>query len=133
MIGETRLLVAGLVLAGLITAAALVAFASSACPVQLPQQPCADAARNVTAVVVLAAGGVALLVTPFALLAEFVLQRRILYRGAWWRAARRGLLAGLMVAALSGLRLAGSLSVPVVIFVVVLAVIVERFLATTDR
>lgn len=133
MIGETRLVVAGLVLAGLIAGAVLVAFASNACPIQLPQQPCPDAARNVTAVVVLAAGGVALLVTPFALLAEFVLQGRILYRGAWWRAARRGVLAGLTVAALSGLRLAGSLSVPVVIFVLVLVVIVERFMATTDR
>lgn len=133
MIGETRLLVAGLVLAGLLGGAALVGFAASACPVQLPQQPCPDAARNVTAVVVLGAGSVALLVTPFALLAEFVLRRRILYRGAWWRAARRGALAGLTVAALGGLRLAGTLSVPVVIFVLVMAVVVERFLASTDR
>jgi ABC-type Mn2+/Zn2+ transport system permease subunit len=84
-------------------------------------------------VVALAAATVALLVTPFAFLGEFVVRRRIIYRGAWWRAARRGLLSALLLAALAGLRLGGALTVPAAIFVAILAVLVERFLATRDR
>ena len=55
----------------------------------------------------------------------FVVRGRILYRGAWGRAIRRGLLAGGAVAALGGLRLGGALTVPVAIFVVLLAGAVE--------
>ena len=69
------------------------------------QQPCPDAARNLVIGIGLAALAVGLLVTPFAFLGEFVARRRIVYRGAWARAARRGLLAGLVVAVLAGLRL----------------------------
>ena len=64
---------------------------------------------------------------PFAFLGEFVVRRRIVYRGAWARAVRRGLLVGLVVITLAGLRLGGALSVPVAIFVVLLAGAAEWF------
>ena len=76
---------------------------------------------------------VALLVTPFAFLGEVMARRRIVYRGAWWRAARRGALAGLVIAALAGLRLGDVLSVPIAIFVVILAGVMEWFFARRDR
>ncbi|MCP5775783.1 hypothetical protein NL389_38755, partial [Klebsiella pneumoniae] len=79
------------------------------------------AARNLVIGIGLAAAAVGLIVAPFAFLAEFVARRRIVYRGAWARAARRGLLAGLVVATLAGLRLGGALGVPTAIFVLILA------------
>ncbi|MDQ2934841.1 MAG: hypothetical protein M3R49_07640 [Chloroflexota bacterium] len=130
MSAEHRLWVLGLVGLGVLAGVGLVAFAANTCPVELPGQPCPDAQRNVVVVVVLAAASVALLVTPFAFLAELLVQRRIVYRGAWWRAGRRGGLAGLLVATLAGLRLGGALSVPAFIFIVVLAIVVERFLTS---
>jgi hypothetical protein len=123
--GRHRVLVVGLVLLALLDVAALVAFAANACPVATSGSPCPGAATNRIIVVALAALGIALFVTPFAFLAEFVVRRRIVYRGAWGRAIRRGVLAGAAVAALAGLRLGGALTVPVGIFVVLLAVLVE--------
>ncbi len=78
-------------------------------------------------VVTLAAATVGLTVIPFALLAEFAVRRRILYRGAWRRATRRGVLVALAIAAIAGLRLGGALSVPVTLFVLSLAAAVEWF------
>lgn len=130
MSARHRLWVLGLVGLGLLAGIGLVVFAANACPVELPGQPCGDAQRNVVIVVILAAASVALLVTPFAFLAEIVVQRRIVYRGAWWRAGRRGALAGMLVATLAGLRLGGALTVPSAIFIVVLAIVVERFLTS---
>ncbi len=75
----------------------------------------------------------ALLVTPFAFLGEIITRRRIVYRGAWLRAARRGVLVGLVVAILAGLRLGGALSVPVALFVVILAGVVEWLAARRER
>jgi len=122
-----RLLALGLVLAAVVAGLALAVFAANACPAELPGQPCPDAPRNRAIVVSLAAVSVGLLVAPFAYLAEFLIGRRIVYRGAWLRAARRGLLAGAVVAVLAGLRLGGALSVPVGLFVLILAGIVEWF------
>lgn len=133
MSGRHRLAVGALILLGVMAVLALVAVASGACPVELEFQPCPDAARNRTAVVMLAAGGAALLVIPFAFLGEIMARRRIVYRGAWVRATRRGLLVGLVIATLAGLRLGGALSVPVAIFVVILAGVTEWFLVRRDR
>jgi hypothetical protein len=124
-----RLTVAGLAIAGIACAAVLLAFAANACPTDAPGQPCPDAARNRAVVVTLAALCVGLLVAPFAFLADFALNRRIVYRGAWWRAGRRAALAALVVAVVAALRLGGALTVPVLIFVVLLAIIVERFVS----
>jgi hypothetical protein len=122
---RTRLAVAVLALLAVLAVGLLVLFASVACPSDTPQQPCPGAGTNRVVVIALAALAVGLLVTPFALLSEFVIRGRILYRGAWGRAIRRGLLAGGAVAALGGLRLGGALTVPVAIFVVLLAGAIE--------
>jgi len=84
---------------------------------------------NRTIVIGLAGLAVALTITPFAFLAEFVVRRRIAYRGGWRRAIRRGVLCGAIVGALAGLRVGGALTVPVAIFVVLLAALVEWFAA----
>ena len=133
MSGRDRTVVAGLILAGIFAAIVLVTFAGNACPVDTAAHPCPDAARNVAIGVALAAVSVALLVVPFAYLAEAVARRGMVYRGAWARASRRGILAALTVAALAGLRLGGVLSVPIGLFVLVLAGIAEWLIARTDR
>lgn len=121
MTARHRLIVAALILAAALAAAALLAFASVACPADTEAQPCPAAGRNLVIGVALAALSVALLVTPFAFLGEVLARRRIVYRGAWRRAARRGALAGLVLAALAGLRLGGALSVPIALFAVIVA------------
>jgi hypothetical protein len=132
MSGRHRAIVAGLFLGGILAIVLLVAFAGNACPVETEQQPCPDASRNLVIGIGLAAFAVGLIVTPFAFLGEFVARRRIVYRGAWGRAARRGLLVGLVVAILAGLRLGGALSVPAALFVMILAGVAEWFGARTD-
>jgi hypothetical protein len=119
------LAVAALVLLALLAAVVLIAFAGNACPADTPSNPCPEAGFNRGVVVALAAALAGLAVTPFALLAEFAVRRRILYRGAWARAARRGLVVAVTIAALAGLRLGGALSMPIGLFVVCLAVAVE--------
>jgi len=133
MSGRHRTIVIGLVLLSVLAGVVLVVFAGNACPVETAQQPCPDAGRNLAIGIVLAGVTVGLIVTPFAFLAEVVTDRRIVYRGAWGRAARRGVLAGLVVAILAGLRLAGVLSVPTALFVVILVAAVEWLAARTDR
>jgi len=125
MTGRSRIAVAALVLLAVLGAVVLVAFAGNACAGDLPGRPCPNAGANRVIVVGLAAATAGVAVTPFALLAEFAVRRRIIYRGAWGRAARRGLLVAATVAAIAGLRLGGALSVPVALFVVSLAVAVE--------
>jgi hypothetical protein len=119
--------VAGLILAALATAAGLVAFAATACPVDAAAQPCPGAGLNRAVVISLAAAAAGLLVAPFAFLAEFASRRRIVYRGAWGRAARRGILVAGTVVALGGLRLGGALTVPAAILVVLLAGVGELY------
>jgi hypothetical protein len=127
MTGRTRSAVAALVLLAILGGVVLVAFAGNACAGDLPGRPCPEAGANHVVVVTLAAATVGLAVIPFALLAEFAVRRRILYRGAWGRATRRGVLAALAIAAIAGLRLGGALSVPVALFVMSLAAAVEWF------
>ena len=132
MSGRHRTIVAALFLFGVLALVLLVAFAGSACPVETERQPCPDAARNLVIGIGLAAAAVGLLVTPFAFLGEFVARRRIVYRGAWARASRRGLLVALVVAVLAGLRLAGALTVPTALFVLILGGVAEWFAARAD-
>jgi hypothetical protein len=123
----TRLAIVGLALLAIVAAVALVAFASVACPAETPGQPCPAAGTNRLIVIGLGSIAAGLLAAPFAFLAEFVLRRRIAYRGAWSRAARRAILLGGVVAVLAGLRLGGALTVPVAIFVLLLAAAGEWF------
>ena len=132
MSGRHRTILAALFLLGILAALALVAFAASACPVETDAQPCPDAGRNLVIGVVVAAVALGLFVTPFAFIGEFVARRRIVYRGAWFRAARRGIIAGIALAVLAGLRLADVLAVATALFVVVVAVAVEWLFARTD-
>jgi len=132
MSGQHRVTVGALLLSGILAAVLLVAFASANCPVHTELQPCPQAPRNLVIVVGLAAVAAGLLVTPFAFLGEVLARRRIVYRGAWGRAARRGTLVGLVVAALAGLRLGGALNVPIALFAVILAAVVEWLLARRD-
>ncbi|MGZ8481859.1 MAG: hypothetical protein ACXWWO_05315, partial [Candidatus Limnocylindria bacterium] len=125
MSGRQRAVVAALLLLGILAALVLVAFAGNACPVETAGQPCPDAGRNIVIGVALAALAVGLLVVPFAFIGEVMARRRIVYRGAWGRATRRGVLAGLVVAALAGLRLASAISVPTALFVLILAGVIE--------
>ena len=127
-----RTTVGALLLLAALAVILLVGFASTNCPVETELQPCPQAPRNLVIVVGLAAVAAGLLVTPFAFLGEVLARRRIVYRGAWGRAARRGTLVGLVVAALAGLRLGGALSVPIAMFTVILAAVVEWFLARRD-
>lgn len=120
-----RIVVAALLLLAILAFVVLVAFAGRACPTETDGQPCPGAGTNRALVVALASGGVALLVAPFAFMAEALAGRRIVYRGAWARAARRGVLVGLVVAMLAGLRLGAALSVPAAIFIVLVAGVVE--------
>ena len=133
MSGRHRLGVALLILTGLLAVVVLLAVAGRVCPAETPTQPCPDAARNRVVVVVLASVSGALLVTPFAFLGEVVARRRIVYRGAWGRASRRGALTGLVIAVLAGLRIGGALSVPVGIFVIILAGVVEWLVVRRER
>ncbi|HJP70546.1 MAG TPA: hypothetical protein VJ975_02405 [Candidatus Limnocylindria bacterium] len=132
MSGRNRTIVAGLLLLAILSGVVLVAFAANTCPVETLVQPCPSAARNLALGVGLAATTVGLLVAPFAFLGEVMARRRIVYRGAWSRAARRGVLAGLVVAAFGGLRLGGALSVPVALFVLLLAGVLEWFFIRND-
>jgi hypothetical protein len=125
--GRNRRVVVALIAVAAAAMAVLVAFAASACPLERANQPCPEAGFNRAVVVGLAAAVAGLLVTPFAFLAEFAARRRIVYRGSWGRAARRGLLVAAVVASMAGLRLGGALSVPAVLFVVMLAGMVEWF------
>lgn len=127
MSGRHRVIVAGLIGLGILAGMLLVVFASANCPVETATQPCPQAPRNLVVAIGLASASAALVVTPFAFLAEVVARRRIVYRGAWGRAARRGVLVGLVLAALAGLRLGEALNVPVAIFIVILAGVVEWF------
>ena len=132
MSGRHRTRVAGLMLLGVLAAVLLVVFAGSACPVETDAQPCPDATRNLVIGIGLASAAVGLLVAPFAFLAEVLARRRIVYRGAWARAGRRGALVGLIVAGLAGLRLGGALNVPTALFVLILAGVIEWYLARND-
>jgi hypothetical protein len=114
-------------LLALASAGALLLFANTACPAELPAQPCPAAGTNRLVVIALTAATATLVVVPFAFLGEFVMRRRIVYRGAWARAVRRGLLVGAVVVTLAGLRLGGAVTVPVAIFVALLAAAAEWF------
>ena len=132
MSGRNRTILAALFFLGILAVLVLLAFAANACPVETEAQPCPDAGRNLVIGIVLAALGVGLIVTPFAFIGEFVARRRIVYRGAWLRAARRGVIAGIVLAVLAGLRLADVLGVATALFVAVVAVAIEWLFARND-
>jgi hypothetical protein len=66
---------------------------------------------------------------PLLWLIGFALQGRIAYRGDWWRAARRAALVGLIVAIFVVLRGEQALNLPLALFVIAMAVLVELTLS----
>lgn len=116
----------------MLAAALLIVFAARSCPGPSGDDVCPAAAFNRVAVVALTSMAVALLVAPFSFLAEYAARRRIVYRGAWARAARRGLLAGAIVAVLAGLRLGGALSAPLVAAIVLVPMAGEAYMTRTE-
>jgi hypothetical protein len=87
-----------------------------------------DPRGNASAVVagaVLLGAAIALTLAPLLWLATFARNKRIAYRGDWWRAIRRGALVGLVALLLVLLRGQGALSPPLTIFVITMAVLVE--------
>ncbi len=72
---------------------------------------------------------VALSGAPLAWLAVFARHRRISYRGDWLRAARRGAWLGFVVSLFVVLRVMGVLSLPIVLFVVVIVALAEATLS----
>ena len=105
-----RIAVVALGLAAVVAVIGVAVLASQLCPAPTPTDPCPDADRNRLVVVGLAAIAVFCGMTPAAFMGDYLVHDRIVYRGAWTRAARRGLLAGLVLAAVAGLRLADALN-----------------------
>ncbi len=104
---------------------AVAVLASQLCPASTPTDPCPDADRNRLLVVGLAAAAVFCLMTPAAFVGDYLVHNRIAYLGAWGRAARRGLLAALVLAAVAGLRLVDALNLFSAGVVVAVAAAVE--------
>lgn len=105
-----RIAVAALAVAGVAAIIGVVILASQLCPAPTPTDPCPDADRNRLLVVGLAAAAVFCLMTSAAFVGDYLVHDRIAYLGAWARAVRRGLLAGLVLAAVAGLRLVDALN-----------------------
>ena len=120
-----RLFVAALGVAGAAAMVGVFVAASQLCPGPTAIDPCPEADRNRFIVVGLAGTAVVLLVTPAAFVIDFLARRRIAYLGAWWRAARRGALFGLVLATLAGLRLADALNPFSAVVVIGVAIIAE--------
>lgn len=72
---------------------------------------------------------VALTLAPLLWLLAFSVGRRIAYRGDWWRAARRAVLVGLVVTSVVLLRGQGMFSLPLALFILVMAVLIELTLS----
>jgi hypothetical protein len=122
---EDRIAVAALALAGVAAVIAVVILASQLCPAPTLTDPCPDADRNRLIVVGLAAAAVFCGMTSAAFVGDYLVHDRIAYRGAWARAARRGMLAGLVLAAVAGLRLVDALNLFSAGVVVAVAAAVE--------
>jgi hypothetical protein len=120
-----KLLIAGLVVAGLVAMLGVFVAASQLCPGPTASDLCPDANRNRLIVIGLAGAAVVLLITPAAFVIDFAARRRIAYLGAWWRAVRRGALFGLVLATIAGLRLADALNPFSAVVVIGVALIAE--------
>jgi hypothetical protein len=84
-----------------------------------------EGATALLAGALLLGAAVMLTVAPVLWLFGFVRHNRIAYRGDWWRAFRRGALAGLVVALYVFMRGQGLYSLPLMLFIVAMAVLVE--------
>ena len=108
-------------------AVALAAWALMAV-ILLTFDPRADATVLLAGALTLGAA-VAGTLAPLLWLVGFATQGRIAYRGDWWRAARRAALVGLIVAIFVVLRGEHALNLPLALFVIAMAVLVELTLS----
>jgi hypothetical protein len=120
-----RVLVAVLLVGGVMAGVAVVALAANLCPGPTPNDPCPGASRNQAIVVGTAALALALMTTGLAFVGEYLLRNRIAYLGAWGRAARRGGLVGIALAAVAGLRLVDALTIFSAAVVIAVVVAIE--------
>jgi len=88
-----------------------------------------ESAAALIAGALLLGAAVALTLAPLFWLASFVRSNHIAYRGSWWRAGRRAVLVALVVALFILLRGQGIDSLPLVLFIVAMAVLVELTLS----
>ena len=88
-----------------------------------------ESATSLLAGAVLLGAAITLTLAPLLWLASFARANRIAYRGAWSRAARRAGLAGLVATLFVLMRGQGAFSVPLALFVVAMAVLVELTLS----
>ena len=110
----------------------LVVFAARSCPAASSAEPCPGAAVNRAVVITLAAATIGFAVAPLAFLAEYAARRRIVYRGSWLRAARRGALAAGVVAVLAGLRLGGVLTAALAGGVILAPIALEAYVTRNE-
>ena len=108
-------------------AIALAAWAAVAL-ILVTSDPRTDAAVLLAGALALG-GAVVVTLAPLLWLVSFALQGRIAYRGDWWRAARRAALVGLIVVIFVVLRGEQALNLPLALFVVAMAVLVELTLS----
>jgi len=126
-LGETSVNRADRVANAALFGAAILAWASVAY-VLVSLDPRRDASVLLSGALALGTA-IALTLAPLLWLAGFVRTRRIAYRGDWWRASRRAALVGLVVFIFVLLRGQGALSLPLAVFVVAMAVLVELTLS----
>jgi hypothetical protein len=88
-----------------------------------------EGAAALLAGALLLGAAVGLTLAPLFWLASFVRSNHIAYRGSWWRAGRRAGLCALVVALFILLRGQGIDSVPLLLFIVAMAVLVELTLS----
>lgn len=88
-----------------------------------------DSSATLLAGALLVGAAVTATLAPLFWIGRFVMTRRIAYRGDWWRAVRRAALLGLVATLFVVMRGMGAFSVPLMLFVVVMAVLVELTLS----
>jgi hypothetical protein len=91
--------------------------------------PPTESATSLLAGGLLLGTAVGLTLAPVFWLVAFVRNNRIAYRGSWWRAGRRAALCGLVVSLFVLIRGQGMFSVPLMLFIVAMAVLVELTLS----
>jgi hypothetical protein len=92
------------------------------------RSPVGDSGVEMAGAVLLGAA-VGLTAAPIYWVAAFALRRGIAHRGDWFRAGRRAVLTGMVVTLLVVLRALDAFSLPLAVFVVVMAGLVELSLS----
>lgn len=88
-----------------------------------------ESAASLLAGAILLGAAIACTVAPLFWIASFVRSNRIAYRGSWWRAGRRAALCGLVAALFVLMRGQDVFSIPLALFVLAMAVLVELTLS----